>query len=126
MQGSGYDNQLRLPRVANETASIFVNECVVLLESLTNDLRYALRTMRRNLGASAVALAGAGIGAAAGVALAYALTRVLATLLFGVTANDPLAYVDVVAVLTAVAAVAALIPARRATHFDPAIALRYE
>jgi ABC-type antimicrobial peptide transport system permease subunit len=68
----------------------------------------------------------AGIGATAGLALAYGLTRLLATLLFGVKANDPLAYVGVVGVLMAVAAVAALIPARRATLIDPAIALRYE
>ena len=68
----------------------------------------------------------AGIGVLIGLALAYLLTRALASLLFGVKANDPLAYVGVVGVLTAVAAVAALIPARRATRIDPAIALRYE
>src|SRR6516165_4845711 len=68
----------------------------------------------------------AGIGVLAGLALAYGLTRALASLLFGVKANDPLAYVGVVGVLMAVAAVAALIPARRATRIDPAIALRYE
>jgi predicted permease len=68
----------------------------------------------------------AGVGVIAGLALAYGLTRVLASLLFGVKANDPLAYVAVAAVLTAVAAAAALIPARRATRIDPAIALRYE
>ncbi|HYM24899.1 MAG TPA: ABC transporter permease, partial [Vicinamibacterales bacterium] len=68
----------------------------------------------------------AGIGVVAGLGLAYGLTRLLASLLFGIKANDPLAYVVVAGVLTAVAAAAALIPARRATKIDPAIALRYE
>jgi ABC-type antimicrobial peptide transport system permease subunit len=68
----------------------------------------------------------AGLGIALGLGLAYGLTRVLAGLLFGVKASDPLAYVVVAAVLTTVAVAAALIPALRATRIDPAIALRYE
>jgi predicted permease len=68
----------------------------------------------------------AGIGLAVGLAGAYGLTRLLATLLFGVKSNDPLAFGSVAAILTVVAWLAAYIPARRATRIDPVIALRYE
>jgi ABC-type antimicrobial peptide transport system permease subunit len=66
------------------------------------------------------------VGVAMGLALAYGLTRVLASLLFGVTTSDPVAFITVAGLLTVVAAAAAFVPARRATAVDPAIALRYE
>ncbi|MDP8988542.1 MAG: ABC transporter permease, partial [Acidobacteriota bacterium] len=65
-------------------------------------------------------------GLVLGWALAYGLTRLLASLLFGVKANDPATFGLVAGMLAAVALLAAYVPARRATAIDPAIALRYE
>ena len=66
------------------------------------------------------------IGVAIGTITSVAVTRVLATLLFGITATDLLTFVSVSTALIFVALVACLVPARRATKVDPLNALRYE
>jgi putative ABC transport system permease protein len=66
------------------------------------------------------------VGVVIGVAGSLALTRTMQSLLFGVSATDPLTLVEVVILLAAVSCLASWIPARRATKVDPLVALRYE
>ena len=66
------------------------------------------------------------IGVILGLLGSFALTRVMETLLFGVTAKDPLTFVAVALLLTGVAFIACVVPAQRATRVDPLQALRYE
>ena len=68
----------------------------------------------------------AGIGIVVGLACAIGLTRVMASLLFGVSATDLLTFSAVPALLAAVAFAATAIPAWRATRVDPMVALREE
>jgi len=66
------------------------------------------------------------IGVAIGAAAAFALSRLLARFLFGVTAHDPVTFAGVAAVLSAVALIGVWLPARRAARVDPVTALRTE
>ncbi|HKV24906.1 MAG TPA: ABC transporter permease [Candidatus Acidoferrum sp.] len=66
------------------------------------------------------------IGIGVGLLCALALTRLLSSFLFGISAYDPLTFLAVSLLLTLVAAAASFFPARRATLVDPLVALRYE
>ncbi len=68
----------------------------------------------------------AGLGVAIGIAASLVITRFLSSLLFGVSATDPVTFAAVAAVLGCVALLASYVPARRAMRLDPNIALHYE
>ena len=68
----------------------------------------------------------AAFGVVIGIAASLAITRLMSSLLFGISATDPLTFVGVAALLSSVALLASYIPARRAMRVDPMVALRYE
>ncbi len=91
-------------------------------------IRMALGAERMNIFSLVLGQAGKMVlfGVGIGVAASLALTRLMASMLFGVRASDPLTLIVVSLLLMAVSLLACYIPARRATRLDPVIALRYE
>jgi ABC-type antimicrobial peptide transport system permease subunit len=105
-----------------------VMSCLVVQRTREIGIRMALGakagTVLMMVGRQAGLLVMAGM--AAGIAGAFTLTRVLQSMLYGVTPTDPVTYAGGLLLLALVAAVACLVPARRAATIDPTVALRQE
>jgi putative ABC transport system permease protein len=91
-------------------------------------IRMALGAQRRDVVKLVIVqgMAPALIGVALGIGASFTVTRVLSSLLFGVSATDPMTFAAIPLLLVSVALLACYIPARRATRVDPMVALRYE
>jgi len=100
------------------------------VEQATHDIsvRLALGADQRNILGLVVGggMKLAGIGLAIGIAGALGASRVLSTMLYGIKATDPLTYIVATASLGTIALVACYVPARRAMHVDPIVALKQE
>lgn len=136
------NNQLRRERMLSQLASFFSLSALALAcLGLYGILSYAVARRTREIGVRMALGArkhnvlseviGQGmrltlLGCLLGVILAVALTRVVSSLLYGVTPTDPLTFLVTVLLLGAVALLSCWLPARRAARIDPMEALRYE
>jgi len=91
-------------------------------------IRMSLGAQRRNVLALILGEGArmAGLGVIIGIAASLGITRLMSSLLFGVSATDPLTFVVVGTLLSFAALLASYVPARRAMRVDPIVALRYE
>jgi putative ABC transport system permease protein len=97
------------------------------MTALWQDIHYALRVLRKSPGlVLAEAMQLILIGVVLGVAASLALTKVMASPLYGVGATDRLIFLSVTLLLIIVSLAACYVPARRAMRVDPMVALRYE
>jgi putative ABC transport system permease protein len=130
------------PRFNYLLLSVFAAVALILtITGVYSVMSYAVATRAREMGVR-LALGARGVdvlklviwqgmkpviaGVALGLAAACALTRVISTLLFNVSATDPAIFAGVAAILAAVAMLASYLPARKATKVDPVIALKSE
>jgi putative ABC transport system permease protein len=136
------DASLATPRLTGTLLAIFAALALLLAGvGVAGVLSYLVSRRRREigirlaLGASRAAVLGlvlrrgvayAGIGIACGGAAAMLLSQALSSLLYGVTARDPVTFAAVIAILFAIAAAASTVPALRASRVDPLEALRSE
>ena len=137
-----FSDSVSRPRFLAQLLGIFAGVALALAAIGTYGvLAYSVTVRRRELGIRMAlgssqqglmslvlgqGMALATVGLVAGLAGAFAVTRLAASLLFGVKPADPLTFVGVSAFMLAVAFVACLVPARRATRVDPLVALRTE
>jgi putative ABC transport system permease protein len=135
--GSIADTRFQTILLSSFGALAFVLTAVGLYGVISYTVAYRTREMgvRLALGAdrdsilamiikTGVLLAGTGI--VVGLVAALLLTRLIASLLYGVSPTDPLTFIGVPIVLMAMAVIASYLPARRAAKVDPMVALRYE
>ena len=117
------------PRLVGTDILLYgVLSCVVAQRTQEIGIRMALGAQRQHVLRMVVGdgMRLAVIGVVIGLAVSLGLTRLMSSLLFGVSATDPLTFAIVPAVLIIVALAACSVPARRAIKTDPLVALRYE